>query len=241
MSYKSNLSRSLMLLCLLCLALDAQPPYVSIPRRAIAEQREFVKQYLAQGVPMSMDWGGQQIQAGTDFAILVANNTWVQSELIVEIDRVKALPGDHNELLTRLGVSLSVASNPTAFEVIRTRFREHPKYEWIMQDLIHRNLDAPTSYPFSVLYLSLESDEPRIRAIALKMVKSLFEYGPQRQTLEAWASGLRHRYNGVPTDLQLLTDPVAEVLRMQDAGKSVAIIPYVKAIANAANGKSRTP
>jgi hypothetical protein len=225
--------------CLLGLTqLSAQTPYLSMPRRGVNEQQEFVKQFLSQRMPIMMEWKGEVIPALNDFGPVVAIHPWAQLAVVAEIDRLLALPGAHEELLTHLGFALSAASSPFAFDAVRTRLKSHPKYQWMMSALINHHLETVTSYPFAVVYEALLSNDPYLSQVGRNVVRYSFidrPAGPPNQrVINGWARALRQRYKGEPTDQQLLTDPIAAIIQKEAPSKASSLLPLVKSMARTA-------
>lgn len=221
--------------------LSAQPAYIPMPRRGVPEQQEFVKQFLAQGMPPSMEWKGDVLRALNSFNVIVAIHPWAQVAAVVEIDRLLALPGNHEELLTHLGFALSAASSPFAFDAVRTRLKSLPKYQAIMSALINSHLETVTSYPFAVVYEALLSNDPYLRAVGLNVIKYSFvdrpPGPPNERVITGWARALRQRYKGEPTDQQLSTDAVAAIIQREDPARALTIFPLAKSMARTATDK----
>lgn len=222
--------------------LEAQQPYLSIVRRSEREQREFVKEFLAvraAGASRKISFRGDLIDGVDDFGMVVRAHTWAQEAAVAEMDRLLAVPGNHEDLLESLGFALSGAGNPYAFDAIRVRLKSHPKYRMIMSDMIYRHQETVTSYPFCVVYEALLSNDPYLRKIGQVVVKSHFfdgpRGGPSDRALKGWARALRQRYGGEPTELQLGTDAVAEVIRAENPAQSLSIIPLAKSMAGTAS------
>lgn len=242
MAYRMLALRAFSCILLFGYGLEAQRPYVSIVRRSDQEQREFVTEYLvarAAGASRKVNWRGELIDGVDNFSMVVRGHPWAQVAAVAEMDRLLALSGNHDDLLESLGLALNAAGNPYAFDAIRTRLKSHPKYQLIMSDMIYRHQETVTSYPFCLIYEALLSNEPYLRTIGQTVVKSHFldgpRGGPSDRTLKGWARALRQRYKGEPTELQLSTDPIAEIVRAESPAQSLFIIPRVKSMARTAS------
>ncbi len=193
-----------------------------------AERVEFMKRFFALGSPRHMEWRKEVLETGNLIAIYINNYVWAQELVIDEIDRVKKLQGNQEAALLRLGQQLARGSTPLAFTTMQTKLKDHPNYTYLIESVIIRNLeDTPTSYPFSVVYMALESDEKFVRDVAREMVRSAFQR-PQLRTLEAWSRALFERYKREPAELEMLKDPIAEEIRLQDPGSSLILFPVVR-------------
>jgi hypothetical protein len=210
---------------------------VSITRRDEAQQRRFVKDYLAAGAPVdSTFWNGKILDPVTGFGILVQYNVWAEEATIAEIERLHRQSPRPDDVLYRLGHQLVMSGSLRAFETIRTKYRDHPQYELYITQCIYRNLNTKISQPFDVIYRALESDEAVIRDPARAHAGLMFEH-PLPRIEEAWAKALVRRYGHEPTDLEILKDPVAEEIRLRNPGLSLSTIPRVRGLAKQAAAK----
>ncbi len=240
MLFENNWAKLLML-CLLLgeLTVNGQAEFVPIRLRDEAQQREFAKEFLADGAPSGTTaWRGERFDRPSSFSVLVKYNAWAEEALIAEIDRVHSQSPRADDLLFRLGAALVMAGSDKAFETIRTKYRENPWYANFIKQCIYNNLYTRNSPPLDVIYRALASDDPVIRDPARTHVALIAEYSQQTPGWEElWAKALLRRYGHEPTDLEILKDPIAEEIRLANPGLSLSTIPRVRALAKRAATK----
>ncbi len=211
--------------------LFGQERYIPIHMRAEEQKRQFVKEYIEAELPNSLEsflWRGESLQdTGTVMSILVAYNSWAQEAIVKEIERVASISPKPTEYMTRLGYALVAAPNDLSFEVIRTRFKDHPLYLSFVANIVHRSINEGRWPQYDVIYKALASDERDVRQHAIDFVGLIFT-NVREVDEDVWAKALLRRYRRVPTEGELFNDLVTAAIRENDPGQSLVLLPRVR-------------
>ena len=212
-------TRSFVLLILAFNLCDAQDPNFSSPnlteilRMPEANQRKFVADYLnapsahVEGYPPTSD-------NSDDFTFLMNEKDWV---LPMTEDKIKEWlknPEDNRKLIDHVATTIVFAGTIEALEFVARVFANTPyARKWIEAGITSKFGWRDPNF-ITKFYYALESKNPLIREVAAEVIPLRLK-DLDGANLHIWGAALIERYQGLPTTLQLLKDPLVEIGRVQ--------------------------
>ena len=122
-------------------------------------------------------------------------------------------PVINKEKIEVMAFALADTGQPQALDALQRQFDGQEVASKYFRILLATKLDSPWFNHFSLLYRAIDSKDATIKALAQEVIPKLLQFPPEHR-LSNWAEAMVERYDHSPTSVDILTDPLLELVRV---------------------------
>ena len=188
----------------------------SILDRSEAYQRQFVSDYLSDGKAGILEGYPSDINYNEHFWLLSKCKDWVLP--ITEARLVEWLsdPEKNNAAINNVVNTVESTGTIQVFDLIARVFAKRPELnKWIQQNALTGYGSADPNFIVK-WYHALEYADPEVRRIAREAILSMLQNPPPLNDnfYYVWGAALIERHGHEPTALEIMRDPILELVRL---------------------------
>ena len=213
-------------LCFFCAAFCRQshaqvgPKNEPILEKPESYQRQFVSDFLEVGLVEGFLPGYPKDTFPTeDFSLLAGHKDWALPMIEKRLTQWMIDPEANNNAISNVTNAITYCGAIGAFDVIARVFANRPELsKWISQNIYARYPAIEPSF-IEKWYHALEYPDPDIQTIAKEaMLLLLTPPRPLSNTFYyIWGTAILNRHKREPTTLELLRDPIIEIIRLSNS------------------------
>lgn len=191
-------------------------------------KRQFVQDYLQHGAPAEYVPGYPKTSDhNNDFLLLSKSADWVLPMTESQILKWLENPETNSEAIERIVVSIAFTGTPQAIDLIAgitAKFNNLPSSRRWLSLAITSQWDSPADpNGFAKWYYSLDSPHPLVKELAKESICSILTHPLSERHLQNWAVAIVDRHQREPTTLQLMQDPLIEIMSLCNKTNSEAV------------------
>lgn len=202
------------ILLLLPISAYTQQQVVRIVIRPEAEQRRFVKEYLDQGLPLGRrEVIGIPMEPIVELGVLARIQPWVVPILEQRMKDLFMEGAESDDQIKRIAGAIAGSASQQGLDALTRLSGQHPDGSKWIRKFIYSSLHHPNYV--KLWYSALDSPNQMVRETAITNIPNVTDIA-MNPGLRDWADAALDRYHHVPTEEEILNDPIYGLSRSRN-------------------------